>query len=979
MKSLNINKNKFNALFEAFNFYAEEDFDLAIKMLNNYRKSIRQNIYSVINEINLQVKKLTIIIVTHDGANFDDLIECVKSVNINHGDVEVVLINNGVEGNFNYHDIDEYKSITILNLNCNVLPSEARNIGAIISNSEWIYFIDDDAVLITSYEQIFDITKKKDFYAARGLVLPKSKGISIPKHYNLGDLTFPSELNMEGNLLIRRSLFLSVGGFDSLLFAHEGKDLTKKIKSLIGDEGVLYHPKLVIEHNPSFGEKLFKKRDRNMKSKNYLEYKDKIYAKDMRALFVVVFDDISDAEIANVENIKSKYDEIDFDFILIYKKPYDLILKLKNSSLRFRSVVLRAYNNSFISLDERRYSFAAILNPKIEIEVSDIKGAISESLVLGTYSNVGNIGYLLAFDKFGFGQYKISNKISELIEHYKQNKKFLNVLVPDSSKGIEYKSKADVIFISFHTTDEYYSLKATNLKNCLDKLGLHHDIQPFSIPVGMEWPDVCRKKVSFYFELFKKHSNNYKKIVWIDADCNLNYIPSFIFDFNVDFMAFRRGFPNSKHIDRNLTRHWEPCFFVFKSNAACLELLSYAADLEINSPNIKATDDYFFEEAWRKFGNKINVFEIPGEMSSRGIKFNYNEIESRKHNIFFNFGDSGHVAEFKGKVIQHEKMAVPIDTKIKVEVKANSGLDVLIKNSKTNKLLLLDPKETFGRGYDENNRELVKSLYQYDYDDDFISLNWWIRPAPGNMGDWLSPYIVHKITGKSIHYGPASQSKMISLGSIGRFISDDHTVWGTGISARETELNKNARYLAVRGPYTAKALIKSGGVAPKLFGDPAIIMPQLFKSDKKAGSDYGLVRHFIHHDCDIRIEAGIREINILLSSRSDIENFIDQLHECKAIITTSLHVVILCVSYGIPCRLISIDEKDKGVHGDGVKYGDFYEGVNLVPREHFYTGNTITRSLIEDIVFDDRFDHEIATSLKKALMQDVLSFPEKYR
>lgn len=979
MKNINFDINKFNALFEAFNFYAEENFDLAIKALNIYRKNISQNINSVINKINLPRKKLTVIIVTHDGASFCALTECIKSVNKKNNDVEILLVNNGIGEWDDFQDTDEYKSIKILNLHCNVLPSEARNIGAIISNSEWIYFIDDDAILISSYEEIFDITKN-DFYVARGLVLPKSKDISTPTHYNLGDLTVPSELNIEGNLLIRRSLFLSAGGFDSLLFAHEGKDLTKKIISLISSEKILYNPKLVIKHNPSSGEKILIKRSRNLKSKNYLDYKNKIYEKEIRALLIFMFDDIVDVDIRKIEKIKSEYDEIDFDFILIYKNPHDLLLRLKNSTLRFRSVVLRKYNDSFNSLGERGYSFAGILNPNIKIAVPNIKAAISDSLVNGAYANIGNEGYFFAFDKFGFGRYSISNKILELIEHYRQNqKKFLYSLAWNSNKEILYNSKKSVIFISFHTTDEYYSNKAINLKNCLDKLGLLHDIQPFSIPIGMEWPDVCRKKVSFYFELFKKHSNSYNKIIWIDADCSLNYIPSFIFDFNVDFMAFRRGFQNSKHIDRNLTRHWEPCFFVFKSNTACLELLSYAADLEMNSPNIKATDDYFFEEAWRKFGHKINVFEIPGEMSSRGVKFNYNEIECRKHNVFFNFGDSGHVAEFKGKVIQHEKMLIPIDTKIKAEAKTNSSLDVLIKNSKTNKLLLLDPRETFGRGYDENNRELVKSLYQYDFDDDFISLNWWIRPAPGNMGDWLSPYIVHKITGKSIHYGPASKSKMISLGSIGRFISDDHTVWGTGISNRETELNKNARYLAVRGPYTANALIKSGGVAPKLFGDPAIIMPQLYKSDKKSGSDYGLVRHFIHHDCDMRIDAGIREINILLSSRSDIENFIDQLHECKAIITTSLHVVILCVSYGIPCRLISIDEKDKGVHGDGVKYRDFYEGVNLVPREHFYTGNTITRGLIEDIVFNDQFDHAIATSLRNVLTRDLLMFPGKYR
>jgi hypothetical protein len=47
--------------------------------------------------------------------------------------------------------------LTIINTNCNIYPSEARNIGGIIANSEWLYFIDDDAILTTGIESIAKI------------------------------------------------------------------------------------------------------------------------------------------------------------------------------------------------------------------------------------------------------------------------------------------------------------------------------------------------------------------------------------------------------------------------------------------------------------------------------------------------------------------------------------------------------------------------------------------------------------------------------------------------------------------------------------------------------------------------------------------------------------------------------------------------------------------------------------------------------
>lgn len=113
---------------------------------------------------------------------------------------------------------------------------------------------------------------------------------------------------------------------------------------------------------------------------------------------------------------------------------------------------------------------------------------------------------------------------------------------------------------------------------------------------------------------------------------------------------------------------------------------------------------------------------------------------------------------------------------------------------------------------------MVKSLTSYEFSENPILLNWWIRPAPGNMGDWLSPYILSNLTKRSVKYAPPPKAKVISLGSVGKFISDHHTAWGTGISTRHTNMNKNARYLAVRGHTLLKQSIYQVARAQEFLG-----------------------------------------------------------------------------------------------------------------------------------------------------------------
>ena len=88
------------------------------------------------------------------------------------------------------------------------------------------------------------------------------------------------------------------------------------------------------------------------------------------------------------------------------------------------------------------------------------------------------------------------------------------------------------------------------------------------------------------------------------------------------------------------------------TGANARKMMADAARIESTS-TLKATDDYFFEDAWRQNADSLTFQLIPGACVLGKGDPSLN-LES-----FFVFGSSGNVAEFKGKVEQHKGMTKP--------------------------------------------------------------------------------------------------------------------------------------------------------------------------------------------------------------------------------------------------------------------------------------------------------------------------------
>ena len=535
-------------------------------------------------------------------------------------------------------------------------------------------------------------------------------------------------------------------------------------------------------------------------------------------------------------------------------------------------------------------------------------------------------------------------------------------------------SRTDVVVCSFFTDDEYYRNHANNLRQNLETLGLPYELREIHKAEGEEWPDICRKKIGFIAEVCEQYPD--RKVFWIDVDCNLLSIPDYVLDTTADLIGFTRGFGTALNIGYGRrARFWEPCFWGLNTTAQARKLIADASTLE-KASELRATDDYFLEEAWRANAENLTFQIIPsGCVVGRG--------ESSR-DAFFTFGSSGNVAEFKGKVEQHTSqggkkkrslrsqglaVAKRVEAilpqgsarKLRRLIDSSGITDLLVsgKSAKGNPARTSALNEILDAGMYQSAQTLetavtkfeashiptiaesktieaarVFSLYANKPSDNVVSLAWWPRPFPGNFGDWLSPLIVSNYTDSRIVHQSVSRvakkDHIIGLGSIGRFIKSNSIVCGTGISTDDLELNKNASYVSVRGPITAEVVKKSGGPNVESFGDPGILLSRIIPITRTSTNGrLALVRHFTHVDIPLIKPENMDELDVLVGHPDEIRALLEALNGYDAVVTSAMHVYIACQSYGIPCALITFEGFEDAVHGNGIKYRDYSMGVGL--------------------------------------------------
>lgn len=211
-----------------------------------------------------------------------------------------------------------------------------------------------------------------------------------------------------------------------------------------------------------------------------------------------------------------------------------------------------------------------------------------------------------------------------------------------------------------------------------------------------------------------------------------------------------------------------------------------------------------------------------------------------------------------------------------------------------------------------------------------IPLYYWEKKK--NFGDLIAPWLITMITGMPTvnvknrrgHIGLASVGSVITM-----FDRPGLHVWGSGtISTLESNhlkrlsVNCPSAIHAVRGWKTYKEVTsKLGWKAPKIFGDPALLLPRFFSPARHAGTS-GLVAVCPHYSHKRFFSASSADGIPIINVEEEAELVVNQIANAAVCISTSLHGLVVAQAYEIPWVWLEI--QDNKLSGTNFKFEDFF-------------------------------------------------------
>lgn len=239
-----------------------------------------------------------------------------------------------------------------------------------------------------------------------------------------------------------------------------------------------------------------------------------------------------------------------------------------------------------------------------------------------------------------------------------------------------------------------------------------------------------------------------------------------------------------------------------------------------------------------------------------------------------------------------------------------------------------------------------------------------------NFGDILSPIIASHFGSKEVKRISKFKSKWYShyymIGSILQRCNRNTIVWGSGFIAADSVCKENPKkILAVRGPLTRDRLIKLGIECPEIYGDPALLLPEIYPA-KPLEIKYklGIIPHY--HDKNNpwlkRYFSQNKEIKIIDIQNTDPLKVVDDMLVCEKIISSSLHGIVIADAYNIPAVWFELSDK---VQGAGFKFADYFKSVGRTIYPAFQLEEF--RSLDEILIVFEPYELNIdLTDLKKS-------------
>ena len=233
-----------------------------------------------------------------------------------------------------------------------------------------------------------------------------------------------------------------------------------------------------------------------------------------------------------------------------------------------------------------------------------------------------------------------------------------------------------------------------------------------------------------------------------------------------------------------------------------------------------------------------------------------------------------------------------------------------------------------------------------------------------NFGDAVNDIFWEKILDTKIVINKLDKPHYVTTGSIMTLVNNNSIVLGTGFISAKSNLGGNnfrnndnkiinhpKQIISVRGPKTRRKLLDFGIACPEAYGDPLIIFPVIYNKSKIINEDIvGIIPHYVDKSSNNMkilqsslVNNGYKVNTIDIEVNRDYKSFIDNINNCKYVISSSLHGIIMGLIY--KKKTIYINFSDNVVGGD-FKFDDFFESLDIsYTRINDYSYNIIKNTI----------------------------------
>lgn len=220
-----------------------------------------------------------------------------------------------------------------------------------------------------------------------------------------------------------------------------------------------------------------------------------------------------------------------------------------------------------------------------------------------------------------------------------------------------------------------------------------------------------------------------------------------------------------------------------------------------------------------------------------------------------------------------------------------------------------------------------------------------------NFGDCLQPDILKHYGLLPVYVPSLYKSDIILEGSILQLVPLDYSgyILGTG-GDKQTYSFENATIIGVRGKLTMANFTPPIN-SSIILADTGLLVSKIFPNELEKIYDLGVVFHFVDEDTSLAqmYKEKFRNENILfINVRQKPKKVINQIKSCKAIVSTSLHGLIVADAFHIPNKWI-INRQTMPTYFFEYKFYDYYSSLGIEQTPYEVNGNETAIQLISSV------------------------------